>query len=170
MNVFTFLFQFIFIKHLLYARHHRVSCFSHVRLFMTPRTVACQAPLSMELSRQEYWSGLPCLSPGELPDPGIEPMSLALQADPLLSEPPGPSSWSCRVEITPMSHFCTFLAAWFPTPSLKPGITSALAGRHQPKLHHQAPSATLEGFSSSCWDTQSRPGFLGRQVGGPWSI
>ena len=55
----------------------------------TPRTVACQAPLSVELSRQEYWSGLPCLSPGELPDPGIEPRSLALQVDSLLSEPPG---------------------------------------------------------------------------------
>ena len=52
-------------------------------------TVACQAPLSMELSRQEYWSGLPFPSPGDLPDPGIEPGSPALQADSLLSEPPG---------------------------------------------------------------------------------
>ena len=52
------------------------------------RTIAHQAPLSMELSRQEYWSGLPCPSPGDLSDPGIEPGSPALQADSLLSEPP----------------------------------------------------------------------------------
>ena len=50
--------------------------------------VACQAPLSMELSRQEYWSGLPFLSPGDLPNPGIKPRSPALQADSLPSEPP----------------------------------------------------------------------------------
>ena len=49
----------------------------------TPWTVACQAPLSMGFSRQEYWSGLPFLSPGDLPDPGIEPGSPALQADDL---------------------------------------------------------------------------------------
>ena len=47
--------------------------FSHVRLLVTPRTVARQAPLSMGFPRQEHWSGLPCLSPGHLPDPGIEP-------------------------------------------------------------------------------------------------
>ena len=54
-----------------------------------PWSVACQAPLSMEFSRQEYWSGLPFSSPGDLPDPGIEPGSPALQADYLSSEPPG---------------------------------------------------------------------------------
>ena len=53
---------------------------------MTPWTVACQAPLSMEFSRQEYWSGLPFPPPGNLPDPWIKPESLALQADALLSE------------------------------------------------------------------------------------
>ena len=47
------------------------------------------APLPMEFSRQEYWRGLPFLSPGDLPDPGIESQSPALQADSLLSEPPG---------------------------------------------------------------------------------
>ena len=55
----------------------------------TPRTVARQAPLSMGFSRQEYWSGLPFTSPGDLPSPGIEPGSPALQADSLSSEPPG---------------------------------------------------------------------------------
>ena len=52
------------------------SRFSQVRLFVTLWTVACQAPLSMRFPRQEYWSVLPCPSPGDLPDPGIEPMSL----------------------------------------------------------------------------------------------
>jgi len=54
-----------------------------------PWTVAPQAPLSMEFSRQEYWSGLPFLSPGGLPDPGIEPGSSTLQADAMPSEPLG---------------------------------------------------------------------------------
>ena len=53
---------------------------SHVRLFVTPWTVARQASLSMGFSRQEYWSGLPFLSPEELPNPGIKPWSLASQA------------------------------------------------------------------------------------------
>ena len=52
----------------------------------TPWAVACQAPLSMEFSRQEYWSGLPFPSPGDLPNPGIEPRSPALQADSLPTE------------------------------------------------------------------------------------
>ena len=49
--------------------------FSRVQLFVTLWAVACQAPLSMEFSRQEYWSGLPCLPPGDLPNPEIEPTS-----------------------------------------------------------------------------------------------
>ena len=62
---------------------------SHVQLFATPWTVAHQAPLSMEFSRQEYWGGLPFPSPGDLPNPGIEPGSPTLRADALPSEPPG---------------------------------------------------------------------------------
>ena len=50
----------------------------------TPWTVACQTPLSMGFSRQEYWSGLPFPSPGDLPNPGIEPESPALQVNSLL--------------------------------------------------------------------------------------
>ena len=53
-----------------------LSLFSRVRLFETPWTVAHQAPLSMGFSMQEYWSGLPCPPPGDLPNPGIEPTSL----------------------------------------------------------------------------------------------
>ena len=64
-----------------------LSCFCHVRLFVTPWTVACQAPLSVVFPRQEDCSGLPFPSPGDLSDSGIEPRSLALQADSLLSQP-----------------------------------------------------------------------------------
>ena len=56
---------------------------------LDPRTVACQAPLSMEFCRQEYWSGWPFPTPWDLSNPGTEPRSPALQADSLLSEPPG---------------------------------------------------------------------------------
>ena len=67
----------------------KVKSLSCVRLFVTPWTVTCQAPLSMGFSRQEYWSGLPFPSPGYLPDPAIEAGSQALQADALPFEPPG---------------------------------------------------------------------------------
>ena len=52
-----------------------LSCFSHVQLYVAPRTAVHQAPLSMEFSRQESWSGLPCAPPGDLPDPGTKPES-----------------------------------------------------------------------------------------------
>ena len=70
-------------------KKEEVKLLSRVWLFVTPWAVAYQAPLSTEFSRQEYWSGLPFPSPGDLPDPGIEPRSPALQADALPSEPPG---------------------------------------------------------------------------------
>ena len=63
---------------------------SYVWLFATPWTVAHQAPLSMEFSRQEYWSGLPFLLPGHLPDPGIEPES-----------PASPTLWVGSLPIEP---------------------------------------------------------------------
>ena len=53
-----------------------LSHFSHVCLFTTLWTITCQAPLSNGFSRQEYWSGLPCAPPGDLPDPGFQPVSL----------------------------------------------------------------------------------------------
>ena len=85
----------------------KVKSLSLVRLFVTPWTVAHQAPPSMGFSRQEYWSELPFPSPGDLPGPGIEPRSPALQADALISEPPGKPckdydyslKWSNRQEI-----------------------------------------------------------------------
>ena len=69
-------------------KNSKVKSLSRVRLFATPRTAAYQAPLSMGFSRQEYWSGLPFTSPGDFPNPGIEPRSPTLQADALTSEPP----------------------------------------------------------------------------------
>ena len=77
---------------LLLLKWSEVNSVSRVRLFATPWTVAGQAPLSMGFSRQEYWSGLPFPSPGDLPNPGTEPWSPAWQADALSSEPPGNSS------------------------------------------------------------------------------
>ena len=59
-----------------------VKSLSRVRLFVSPWTVAHQAPPSMGFSRQEYWSGVPLPSPGDLPDPGIEPGSATLPSEP----------------------------------------------------------------------------------------
>ena len=73
------------------ANIFEVKSLSHVWLFATLWAVAYQAPQSMELSMQEYWSGLPFPSPGDLPNPGIEPGSSTLQADALPSESPGNS-------------------------------------------------------------------------------
>ena len=75
----------------------RAQLLSHVQLFVILWTVAHQAPLSMGFSRQEYWSGLPCLPPGHLPNPGIKPefpVAPPLQVEFLPTEPPGkPLSW-----------------------------------------------------------------------------
>ena len=89
-------FEFIFVNgvrkcsnfNLLHVKV-KVKLLSHVQLFVTPRTIGYQAPPSMGFSRQEYWSGFPFPSPGDLPDPGIKPRSPALWADALPSEPPG---------------------------------------------------------------------------------
>ena len=73
--------------------------------FATPWTVAHQAPPSMGFSRQEYWSGLPFPSPGDLPDPGIEPRSPTLQADALTSEPPGKPPMPPALGVWSLSHW-----------------------------------------------------------------
>ena len=72
------------------------SSLSHVQLFVTSQTVARQGPLSMVLSRQEYWSGLSFPPSGDLPNPGVEfssPVSPALQADSLPPAPENPCLW-----------------------------------------------------------------------------
>ena len=73
----------IFFKWQVLLTLYKVKLLSRVRFFATPWTVAHQAPPSIGFSRQEYWSGLPFPSPGDLPDPEIEPRSPALQADAL---------------------------------------------------------------------------------------
>ena len=80
--------DFSFSRHM----HTMLSCFSYVQLFLTLWAVAYQAPLSMEFSKQEYWSGLPCPPPGDLPDPGIKPEFLTtavLSGGSLPLAPPG---------------------------------------------------------------------------------
>ena len=97
---------------------------SQVRLFATPRTVAHQAPLCLEFSWQEYWNGQLFPSPGEFPDPRIEPRSPALQADSSLSVPPEKPKVSSNLLIIfppsreiymwPTLSFSHFLAAFYP--------------------------------------------------------
>ena len=74
-------------------QHHQLNGHVHAKSLQSCPTpcdpMDCQTPLSMGFSRQEYWNGLPCPTPGDLPDPGIEPGSSTLQADSLLSEAPG---------------------------------------------------------------------------------
>ena len=101
----------------------KVNSLSRIRLVATPWTVAHQAPPSMGFSRQEYWSGLPFPSPGDLPNPGIEPRSPASQADALTSEPPG-KTWGiffnplfCQYPVSsPFSSVLLFKS--IPNPSL----------------------------------------------------
>ena len=79
---------------------------------VTPWTVARQGPLSMKFSRisQEYWSGLPFFPPQDLPNPGIKPRSPALQADSLLSEPPGKPNLICTsLILNDAEHFAICL-------------------------------------------------------------
>ena len=74
----------VYIYIYIYIHYIYVLCAHAQSLFMTLWTVANQAPLSTGFSKQEYWSGLPCPPPGDLPNPGTEPMSPALQVDSLL--------------------------------------------------------------------------------------
>ena len=82
----------------------KVQSFSHVQLFATPWTVACQASPPMGFSKQEYWSGLPFPSPGDLPDPGIEPTFPAWQVHSLTLNHLGSPEW---MGLWPMSNFVT---------------------------------------------------------------
>ena len=88
------------------AKWKSLSC---VRLFATPGTVACQAPLSMGYSRQEYWSGLPFSSPGDLPNPGTELRSPALQTDSFPSESLGKSQWAVQKSLNAVPVLVSYL-------------------------------------------------------------
>ena len=98
-------------KKMIFKKHCSVQFSSVAQSCLTlcnPWTVACQAPPSMGFSRQEYWSGLPFPSPGDLPDPGIEPKSPSLQADALPSEPPGKPQKSIRKRKYIYSMYCIY--------------------------------------------------------------
>ena len=86
-----------------------VQSLSCVQRFATPWTVACQAPLSMGFSRQEYWTGLPFPSSWDLPDPGIEPRSPGLWADSSLSEPPEKPENISSVQFSSVAQLCLTL-------------------------------------------------------------
>jgi len=96
LKIFSLFFVFVFMYYL-YEKYYKPicacvpNCFSCVWLFATLWTVTHQAPLSMGFSRQDYWSGLPCPPPGNLPDPGIKPVSPALAGRFFTTEPPGKS-------------------------------------------------------------------------------
>ena len=122
-----------------------LSPFSHVQLCVIPWTTVCLVFLSMGFSRQEYWSGLPCPSPGDLSDPGIKTRSPALQADFLLSEPLSESEsrsvmsdsmrpqglyspWNSPGQNTEVGSL-SLLQGIFPTQELNPGLPISWATR-----------------------------------------
>ena len=118
------------------------SCFSCVQLFETLWTVAHQAPLSTGFPRQEHWSGLPFTSPGDLPNPGIEPESPALQAYSLPLSYPGSHSWfisfhNKQVQFSSVQFSCSVVSD-----SLRPH------GLQHVRL--SCPSSTLGAYSNSC--------------------
>ena len=138
---------------------------------MTPRTVALQAPLSMGFSRQEYWSGLPFPSPGDLSSPGVAPRSSALQADILPSEPPGSP---CKLKHCCKSKVfiivCLFVCFLIPQ-LVAPELLHEEARAGEAQLTAQRPGAhTVQGAWRS--PTQLGVGIGGaRKGGGPdaWS-
>ena len=94
-----------------YSINSRLLLFSRLVVsdsFVTPWTAACQALLSVGFSRQEYWSGLPCPPPGDLPNPAIEPGSPALHADSLPAELPGKPSKGYSHNVKPGLQVSSF--------------------------------------------------------------
>ena len=96
------------LSNLFTSKSRQCQLLSHVHLFVIPWTVACQAPLSMKFSRQEYWNGLLFPSPGNHPNLGIESCSPALQADSLPSESPGKTTSRWRQNQQSCSQICQF--------------------------------------------------------------
>ena len=119
---------------------------SHVQLFVTPWTVARQATLSMGFSRQEYWSGLPFPSPEDLPNPGIEPRSPALQADALSSEPPGKPFYFSRLQfssVQSLSHVWLFATPWIAAHQASLSITISQSSLKLMSIKSVMPSSHL---------------------------
>ena len=132
----------------------KVKSLSPVWLFATPWTVAYHAPPSMGFSRQECWSGLPFLSPGDLPNPGIEPGSPALQADALLWEPFEPLKTGFHTKL--VAHPFGF------------HMTEGTTQKHVSSLFAITllPNQTTVGYSPQqiSWEISERPGYLGWTV------
>ena len=101
---YIFVYTYLYILYICIIGMVKVKLLSRVQLFASSWTVAYQAPQSMDFSRQEYWSGLPFPSPGDLPNPGIQPGSPSLQADALPSEPPGKQEVLITTPYTPQTH------------------------------------------------------------------
>ena len=140
----------------------KVKLLSCVQLFATPWTAAHQAPPSMGFSRQEYWSGLPFPSPGDLPNPGIELRSPALQADALTSEPQ--SLKKMKVLVTQRLTFCDPMDCSSPGSSihgiLQAGIVNWVAipfsrGSSQPR--DQTPVSCITGRFFTVGATREAP-------------
>ena len=86
------------------------TAFSRVWLFAAPWAIAHQAPLSLKFSKQEYWSGLPFPTPGDRPDPGMEPTSPALAGEFFTTEPPGkPGLYLDSAVVNILPYLCPFL-------------------------------------------------------------
>ena len=114
---------------------------SDSQLFATPWTVVSQTPLSMGVSRQKHWSGLPFPSPGDLPDPGIEPGSAAFQADSLLSEPPGKSKNFIFLSFPPECYLFKAMTVSLvhyriPEPKGEPGTMNKLKNDISTQINH----------------------------------
>ena len=139
--------------------------------FTTLQIIACRVPLSMEFSRQEYWSGLPFPSPGDLPDPGIKSRSPALQAESLLSDSPGKplsvlkdetkqyASWPCWLTAHQFSLFCHSHGSYLP-----------LQDWNTMCLHQQPPLQLVYGPMTQFWPriivvvVFNKPGMEGESI------
>ena len=115
----------------------KVKSLGGVRFFATPWTVAYQAPPSMGFSRQECWSGLPFPSPGDLPDLGIKPRSPTLQADALLSEPPGKCG---SIQLSSLSLVRLFATPWTAVLQASLSITNSQSSLRLMSIKSMIPS------------------------------
>ena len=137
---------------------------SRVWFFVTTWTVVCQAPVSIEFSRPEYWNELPFPSPGGLPDPGMEPWSPALQVDALPSEPPGKGPWRgdsiwetgfFRWLCSTQNALVSWIYLILTTAADKPNLTQMERMLKKKKIHFlmwkQGPGASVGGWRSHGW-------------------
>ena len=128
-----------YLKYSTYYLYMHLSRFNHVQLFVTLWTLARQTPWSMGFSRQEYWSGQPLPSPGNLPDLGIKSGSPSLQADSLPSESPG-KPLCIFTEIQIKIGFNFFIL------QIRSGLNSRICGDKQSSILKGKPSGFVDGL------------------------